>query len=61
LLSPISDVIQGVIAVLAILFFVAGFAIGLGAGKVLYHVFFLFSSRFLLFSLLDCHVGDYAN
>lgn len=31
LLSPVADLIQGVIAVLAVLLFVAGFAIGLGA------------------------------
>ncbi len=33
LLVPVADVVQGVIAVLAVLIFVAGFAIGLGAGK----------------------------
>jgi succinate dehydrogenase hydrophobic anchor subunit len=53
LLSPINDVIQGIIAVLAILFFVAGFAIGLGAGKCNQNSFIsLFISLFSL--LLVC-------
>ena len=33
LLSPIDNTVQGVIAVLAVLAFVLGFAFGLGAGK----------------------------
>jgi hypothetical protein len=68
LLAPIDEQIQGVIAVLAVLavlIFVAGFAIGLGAGMLLLlwcMILNLFAkSLFVVISGVEYHVGDHAN